>query len=1537
MEFCEFPETVHEFSSRTTDENLPAVIRHGNTSRAKAVNEELDIKPEITVPSDCLTAVSMPKNWSQVERLKQQRLILHQQLFSQKPNAEEELKHLKTVKGHIQIKSDTLEKGNDNLLFAQTQSLDSLNLYKNSTLYDDEIDTCSSDDDDMPRLQIAESSTSSESNSLNCMVSQGTVYSDNISVSNGMGQTENTYIKEPDLWPDNIKTELQSPCEEDENCSDSQKSMNGSDLCDLTASKINEALHNAIASVNVGKKQEKMRIKQVLEGLKMKAEEKESDNLGYRISKASATAARPSTSSTGQSGASDKHVKEIKSESGLELQKDTSNIAVLNPTRYVGLPINVDNVLKKFDYKNIALQKYLAEKRVKEHGADIVTENGEDSSTKIQENASLDEKPVKLKMSCSTESTKMENGQDIQSKKNQLNKNISTQRRQLEVERELCQIKHELYQKQLQVGPKSHDLKERILLAKQKMIKAKEKMLEAEMKLNEHKRKMVEKGMPLSIFPFLPYHFIGDSCNEDVTDSEDELCKTDIKSIPIETDLPTCRKESQMPVDKKGVKSSGELPSVNDKVNDIESRAISDQEIKLKTTASQRKTQKSLENKPTLKMSKSTLPIENIDLPVNGISRKINVKSKAKKSVKRGKSTKTKCITESKKSNISPRISPVQTIVKTAGILNSKDSALNGIARYSPVRKNNSPCQSALGEVSPQSNMQQSHTRSLQLVTTDGVQEPSLKCGHSGQTSSTEVILPSGFVKDEATNRTFHTYHFNGHTFVMIDNRLYQIHLKNNDGKTKSVIGTLIPTTASAMTQLKNINTVSLQNSAFASVTTTTCPTPLVHNCTSANAKATKTSQNLITYRFPVKMIPSASQTRQPLNLLIITTAPACAATQSTQAIKKPLMNVVGGNNNVRAQSQRTFGQNTTSVVSSNCYQDANTVRLRVAPSHQSVFQPCSVGNFTTPACSKTTSTPLTLTQPVISQSVNQKTLHVNPAKFQQVNTSRSLSKNKTLVMMNTVPVNSASEVTTQKVNENKQHAGELTPSEEYRNSAKINTGLTTSENQVTNKLTFILPKSGPSDMHVVDTSQKVVSSDSDKLSEQNMNANVSTVSECNSEKMLAELPTSTKFESSKENISKKILNKDDSGQGSPAKICSSMDSFICTAKRKRKGTPVKKTSDKNIPLSFQSQKTMDSPLLPQSTSKEKCQENLCNQKGKIEKKVDRNAEMLPDKVCSQVPFLDYSARIVASNKTGSSSKMKEIVPSPKDKCKHELNSYNSLNEEKMVKMISFANQLEAAKKNESVIEKSERKEAFKKRHIDSKSPEGVYKKSKGNGTEKSIEVRNISLGEGQKAEINPLKSLHLADDIENKSQHVAVHDSISRNMFDKFEEIVSPKHNFINESSKELSDSYDSSDMENYEKVVSDQKQNTAIMKPKSQLIESYYTSQGYGGMKRSQIDPQQSHHIAEQCVTSEGSLKNTDQLINAQKKLDFQKTNNDCLEIKQDASKTKVDTISGSGQEADQNKSQVSQKALVTVGGRQVKKFIKTKFIILKGKSEL
>lgn len=197
------------------------------------------------------------------------------------------------------------------------------------------------------------------------------------------------------------------------------------------------------------------------------------------------------------------------------------------------------------------------------------------------------------------------------------------------------------------------------------------------------------------------------------------------------------------------------------------------------------------------------------------------------------------------------------------------------------------------------------------------------------------------------------------------------------------------------------------------------------------------------------------------------------------------------------------------------------------------------------------------------------------------------------------------------------------------------------------------------------------------------------------------------------------------------------------------------------------------------------------------------------------------------------------------------------------------------------------------------------------------------------------MKHLPLADEMKNKRKHAADDDIRSRNMFDKFSEIVYHQKSFLNESNKELNDSYDSSDMENYEKVVSDQKQKKAIMKPESQLIESYHADQGYGGMQRCQIEAQQSQHIAETCVTSESSLKNTDRLINPQKKLDFQKTNNNCLEVKQDTSKTKVDTISGSGQESDQNKSQVSQKALVAVGGRQVKKFIKTKFIILKGKS--
>ncbi|XP_053402794.1 uncharacterized protein LOC123548860 [Mercenaria mercenaria] len=872
--------------------------------------------------------------------------------------------------------------------------------------------------------------------------------------------------------------------------------------------------------------------------------------------------------------------------------------------------------------------------------------------------------------------------------------------------------------------------------------------------------------------------------------------------------------------------------------------------------------------------------------------------------------------------------------------------------------------------VIPQATILQNPIKNQQALI-QGIQKQSL---NSGQLNRTEkFILPSGFVKDESTNQMFHTYRFNGHTFAMIDNKLYQIHLKSSDGKTKTVIGAMIPTTASASTANARpgmVNAEITKNSSAVFSSTTAYSTISSVGSVSSNTTvgtAAKVLQKPVTYRFPVNILPS-SKPNQSLSLLLISTSPSSAATQSTQmeiTMSEPSYN--------RLWDRKVTSPGFVSGLGT------NMVKLPVTFTHTAGFQ---VGN--------STSIPLAVGSLSVTQPVVQRNLPKSPVRNHQVNTcgqltnyraisprtAKSLLTNKTYVITNTSPVHSA------KVNVQSptsiEYCGSVvlsSASNKKLSDTQIQQNFRIVERQVN-----VLNSKSEGESALVSVPSTVASHE---LGNSGPSLKVHAIIASNNEikqgktihlesDTIAEKPGN---EISHHNVSVRDSSRYALRPKSPAKICSSMDSFIYTAKRKRKGTPLKKAQIEHSSMQPQLQKTGDSLSLVKTSEylEEKSQDHTA---------LADNSKTFHEKITEPVPFLDYPARIVSTGKSGCSKKLSEIVASPKDKVKSGQNSDTSLGEEKIAEMISFANMLEKINEKGAVNKQPKRKKLFKRRRTDDvkvqeKDSHDISSTDSEHGTDKIVDIVENVKQQDTAIDIVTLnqdeeeKPENKSDFIEGGEEQPATSVSMNKdieqhkdkNMFNELELLVS-KQNSLSESCNESNDSYDSSDLETYEKFVSNRKATSDIMKPKSQLIESYYTSQGMKEMKRCNLEPKHSFPVAGtyvtsenspkiaelESVTSESSLKTTAGeagKLNTQSKKTLPETaslnsENSTLtpKIRSGLGPVKVkcssesDILLQSKPEVTQTSSltQANQKSF-TVGGKQVKRLIKTKFIILKG----
>ncbi|XP_060591554.1 uncharacterized protein LOC132746434 [Ruditapes philippinarum] len=1620
-----------------------SVSQSKDSANKDSKTEKLDVKSNFVLPADCLTAVSMPRNWSQVERLKQQRLLLHQQLFSQKlivKNDENFSEMLEENAGKEDKNGNLIKLGgitdvinDDSFQDLKTgQSFENHSVYNAKNGFDDETDSSDSGDF-IPRLRIAES----------CTV-----------VENKSGVISNTDTQ-VDLDEDVIGKSEEMNLDREKNCSEhvtiegeldenesSQNSLNNSDLCDISASKINEALFNTICSVSENKKQKEYRIKEVLNSLKIQAEVKEYEHeqLGYKIEKPLPNAPKMPSNLGCVSVMSNNNCSAIKHfpDSILKVVKSSSNMGNLSPTQYVGLPVDVESISRQYstcterldnlsstgmkqkkttiidygstdatikepDYRNIALQKMLALKRL-----GVMEEQGQKDIHKksvASINQSYNGSSQKLQSQTKNVHTveKQENSEHFD-----LVKQVSSipKKRKLSLEeKELCMLKQEVLSKRMQTHKlDSCEIKKQMLNAEQKMFEAKQKVLQAELKISEHKLKMAEQGY---FFPrrrfYQRYCLSSGLAIDDSTDTDEELIDNE-------------RRNSESRMSSHGSESAAKDKNPQEKKillrNSEEAHETKNSKEKIKTAIknkiSQFKVMSANKNEANETKNQLDQPItENKDesgqkkLENDQLDKfKIVTKMQPDFIIQNGAKHKRSCLksctsskTKAGESNSSRTISPVQPEINVP-----RDVEIKSVtASVSPTMKitDSQPNQQGIffalnssvnnrSSVNNQLHLSRvsvtSHAKTLVLPTSavlqnalknqtaimPGIQRQSQNANQSRHTDT--LILPSGYVRDESSNQIFHTYHFNGQTFAMIDNKLYQIHLKSTDGKTKTVIGALIPTTASkspvsaraglAATEItRNLANVYNRN--------TTLPKNVIQALIPTNTSV-QASQKPIVCRFPVYSVPSAGQPNKPLNLLIAHTSPNDTVTQSTQVIRQPLMHAFGSNNTVRAHLQQVLGQKayTTSPMVVNPQKfGRDSIRCPVTLTQTTAFQ---YGNHSFPKTSIPQDNKKQQKSPIESNYVRPTNPFINHQTISP-RTAKSLLTNKTYVVVNTSPekISQLSVQSKRKI----EYCGSVILSS-ASNSSVFASQVTPNSTSIDKHVTVSISKSA--EPKAVSTLSTVTFTEQNG-SGQGLNDSASEGSDSKTKQgeLTKAVNETTVVEPSKENCHRGV-----SSQGytnyvlrsqSPATICSSMDSFIYTSKRKRKGTPLKTVFDENSSLPPKVQKVDENlhSLKTKEIEKDIC---LISEKGVSEEKSDK---LNNEKITEPVPFLDYPARIVSTNKSGGKTKL--IVASPKDTVKSGQSSDTSLDEEKIAKMISFANQLEEkSNEKEPGSKKIKRKRLLKKR-VSEDVQEMCSKENSTTDSEHESE-KSFNKTENQKADkietlnhdIEPKQSkdeANLPGDSEHAVSIVEKNQKIGgghkdRNMFDELEQFVS-KQSLMSESCNESSSSYDSSDLETYEKFVSKRKMSD-VRKPKSQFMESYFTNQGMKELKSGNMESNNS--TTGFSITSKSNLKEMDLKIvpqrNTPKEVEMEivdsnlqnktlpsqktsfcsKSSSDVAEIRQEVGPLEVKCSSAGDMavhsipDVTKSLSEINQRSF-TVSGKQVKKLIKTKFIILKG----
>ncbi|KAL4235059.1 hypothetical protein ACF0H5_006697 [Mactra antiquata] len=233
----------------------------------------------------------------------------------------------------------------------------------------------------------------------------------------------------------------------------------------------------------------------------------------------------------------------------------------------------------------------------------------------------------------------------------------------------------------------------------------------------------------------------------------------------------------------------------------------------------------------------------------------------------------------------------------------------------------------------------------------------------------------------------------------------------------------------------------------------------------------------------------------------------------------------------------------------------------------------------------------------------------------------------------------------------------------------------------------------------------------------------------------------------------------------------------------------------------------------------------------KKRKSVSEDEDQHDERVETPVPFVNYPARIVSKECSEDGTKIASIVGTPK----HGNSSTDtSLNEEKMIKLLTFADEYEMEQKQKGASA-VKRKGKFKRRMKNSRNYSQTCM-SDDNLQESYTKSTNVidTESEGDNS-VKKRLSDHFQSDIEKEASsskrnvthtdpESVQHDN-DRNIFNTFD-IIEPKETENTEIKEpSIDDCYDSSDAENYEKFILNKARNS--MKRKSQLIESYYTAE--------------------------------------------------------------------------------------------------------------
>lgn len=1377
-------DSIQEDSCNDTIDNEHCV---SNTSSNTFKEEIIPVaKMENPLVPTCLTESSLPKNWTQVRKLKEQRQLLHQQLFAKKLDV--------------------------------TKTSENESYKKIEARFDDKSDLSASDSSDDGNLVIVESDTSGANDSSNEKEKSTELSIDSkqikeSSVNDNSMSTEMTLKDRLALHHDDIPYSSEDSDIENHDCSD---------LCLLTPSKINDALHVAIASVNddVCKKQKKKRIKEVLNKLKMKAEYSVTSaypgSAAYTISKPlnSLPISTCGCSFNQSNGILPQNV-------NVTTSRDITQPSFHDQVKYVGLPfheclsrpkmhtgftgsgqnnpellgqnlsLNIeisgdiptavgDGRANKgdedsFDYTNIAFQKLMAERRLKTsnktNDKSLVENKKDDTSDKCSQG-------LKLIRRESLSGTTIVEFKDTFKDANNLDDANKL---------EECNIRS--------IG--LFDRMKEIRLANQMMLKAQHVVAKEKKHLHELKRECLEMGgddvspslSPLSSSPVyinVEYHDDVSSENTFHLDSRQRGTKRKISMLDRTLSKDSSKQGSETCYDKH--------PSNKNKVekeNLSNSYKQSDELENSQLAVSPRMFRKRVGNKrPSDAKSRKIMLEKNVIYRSEAVNKTPNSVAKTagntcivssqsllkKHLCQKDKFPDLAQVSASKCYAAAPQLSisaPISNLGNTADrdILASGNETLSNV----PLGKVHPPI---LHHTLPVEITKSTDSRFIRIPTfvshNNNINDP-----------SKTVIMPIGCVKDEGTNQVYPTYQYNGFTFALINNKMYHIRMNSPSCYQGTTVGARLslgmPNALSAPVILPSKpNQVPILDPNVKRSLINIKPRFEVKDSMHTSLRDSVHlvgSGHSVPYRFPVNLISSSSAS-QTVNLAI---APKTGNSVSETLQVQPGQGMVlsGGNHSnviVTAPGNRA-----------------------VAPKVQMQSQSIPISKLTSLVSKGAAST----VQPVFRQA-NQQICSANSTAVQSRSCDKTLVKVTSSDQLCKVRPGKTKEVTLKLDKSQKEHINEAHNCKILESCEKRTSG-----------------------------SQNRCPSDFDSLNINIANAQKSLRSEFQT------IANDIKNSSQNEQVSRKRKRRCKLVEGDESLVTAqsssngrSIESSVMKHKRKRKGTPAKKISrqESTCDVNTSESQTEEPKLL--------LREWLEEQEESRQKSMNNKEDMINnERVETPIPFVNYPARIVSKHDNKDGSKTVSIIGTPNSQKDRHGCSDTSLDEEKMAKMIQFADEFEMELKKKAGVGTSVKKGLkFKKRkYIDSRqfpTSENLASVSTNIKTEipTKIALENEEVVKDKENSSDMIEMENAESPcavLENKPPQPsqAKQHTSSRNIFDAME-VTGIKQCENSDKDTEVEDQYDSSDLESYEQFLVNKVKNS--IKRKSQLIESYYTAEG-------------------------------------------------------------------------------------------------------------